>query len=118
MIKLIGLLKKKAGVSTEDFRRYYETKHAPLVQRTLPVGGDYRRNYPYLIRVEGKEVEGEPEFDAIAEMWFADDAAYEAFAQAMRDPAVRAAIVKDEEQFLDRSATRILMVEEHRSPEL
>lgn len=116
MVKLIGLVKRKAGMSREAFQEYYEAHHAPLVMRRLPVGHDYRRNYTILMRVEGREVESDPDYDAISEMWFADEPAYRAFAEAMLDPAVRGAIVRDEENFLDRSATRILLVEECSSP--
>jgi uncharacterized protein (TIGR02118 family) len=116
MVKLIGLLKKKAGLTRQEFIDYYENTHAPLARRTLPMGEDYRRSYPQTVRVEGREVEGEPEFDVIAEVWFRDQTAYEAFSRAILDPQKRAVIVADEERFLDRSASRIMIVEEHRSP--
>lgn len=116
MVKIIGLLKKKQGMSTADFRAYYESHHAPLATRLLPPGADYRRSYPNVVRIEGKEVEGEPEFDAVSEVWFVDRASYEAFAETMQDPNNRAAIVEDEARFAERAATRIMVVEEHRSP--
>jgi len=116
MIKMIGLLKKKAGMSTEDFRAYYESHHAPLASRLMPPGTDYRRSYPNVVRIEGREADGEPEFDVVTEVWFADRSAYDAFGTAMLDPANRAAIVEDEARFVDRAATRIMVVEEHRSP--
>jgi uncharacterized protein (TIGR02118 family) len=118
MVKLIGLLKKKPGMSREDLIAYYEHRHAPLVQRICPIGNDYRRNYVQVVRIGGKEVDGAPEFDVVTEVWFSDRAAYEAFAASMADPNIRKQIVSDEEQFLDRSASRIYVVEEFISPRL
>lgn len=116
MVKIIGLLKKKADMSTADFRAYYENHHAPLASRLMPAGTDYRRSYPNIVRIEGKEAQGESDFDVISEVWFVDRAAYEAFAKSMQDPVNRAAIVEDESRFVDRAATCIMVVEEHRSP--
>lgn len=116
MVKMVGLLRKKAGMTTAEFRAYYEGHHAPLASRLMPPGTDYRRSYPNVVRIEGREAEGEPEFDAVSEVWFADRAAYETFAKAMQDPVNRAEIVEDEKLFMDRAATQIMVVEEHRSP--
>jgi hypothetical protein len=43
--KLIALIKAKPGLSREQFIDYYESNHAPLVRRLLPMIGAYRRNY-------------------------------------------------------------------------
>lgn len=116
MIKLIGLLKKKDGMSREEFIDYYENHHAPFASQVAPMGFDYRRNYTVTMRKNGKEVEGDPEFDVVTEMWFADEAAYQTFSTAMRNPETFAKIVADEERFMDRSASRIMIVDERSSP--
>ena len=114
MIKVIALIRKKPGLTTEEFRSYYEQHHAPLAKRLLLGGADYRRNYPNVIRIDGKEAAGEPEFDVIMEAWFEDQAQYDAFSRNAQEPATRAAIIEDELNFMDRSSTRIMVVEEHR----
>jgi uncharacterized protein (TIGR02118 family) len=113
MIKLIALLRKKAGMSREDFIAHYEMRHAPLAMQITAMGHDYRRNYTRSLRVEGKEVSTPPEYDVITEVWFQDQKAYEKFAASMQVPEIRAQIVADEEQFLDRSASRIFIVDEY-----
>jgi len=113
MIKLIALLKKKAGMSREDFIAYYEMRHAPLALQITAMGHDYRRNYTRTARVEGKEVSTAPEYDVITEVWFQDQKAYEQFSASMQVRDIRAQIVTDEEQFLDRSASRIFIVDEY-----
>lgn len=113
MIKLVALLKRKPGMSREDFIAYYEMRHAPLAMQLTSMGHDYRRNYPRTVRVEGREVDAAPEYDVITEVWFHDQRAYEAFAASMRTPQVRAQIVADEEQFLDRASSCIFIVDEY-----
>lgn len=113
MIKLIALLKKKPGMSREDFIAYYEMRHAPLALQLTAMGHDYRRNYPRTVRVEGRETDAAPEYDVITEVWFEDRRAYETFAASMREPDVRAQIVADEERFLDRAASKIFIVDEY-----
>lgn len=113
MVKLIALLKKKPGMSREDFIAHYELRHAPLAMQLTAMGHDYRRNYPKTARIEGRETDSAPEYDVITEVWFEDRRAYEAFAASMKDPQVRAQIVGDEERFLDRSASRIYIVDEY-----
>jgi uncharacterized protein (TIGR02118 family) len=113
MIKLIGLLKKKLGMSRQEFIDYYENHHVPLAVRITPMGHDYRRSYTKLVRAEGREVDMAGEYDVVSEVWFRDQQAYDAFATAMRNPEISGRIKADEEKFLDRSATKILMVEEH-----
>lgn len=113
MVKLIALLKKKPGMSREDFISYYEMRHAPLALHLTEMGHDYRRNYPRSARVEGREVDAAPEYDVITEVWFRDQAAYQAFAASMKTQEVRAQIVADEERFLDRASSRIFIVDEY-----
>ena len=115
MIKLIGLLKKKPGLTRQAFIDYYEHSHAPLVSRLVPIGPDYRRSYTDRMRVNGQEVDDAFEYDVISEVWFDQAEDYAAFAEAMRKPEIFGQIVADEENFLDRSASRILMVTEYRS---
>jgi uncharacterized protein (TIGR02118 family) len=113
MIKLIALLKRKPGMSREEFISYYEMRHAPLAMQITAMGHDYRRNYPHIARVDGREVAAAPEYDVITEVWFQDQKAYEAFSASMQKPEIRAQIVADEEQFLDRASSRIFVVDEY-----
>lgn len=115
MIKLVGLLKKKPGLSQDAFIDYYENHHAPLACRLLPMGHDYRRSYVKKMRVNGREVDDAFDYDVVAELWFETEAAYRAFADAMSSPEIFSQIVADEEKFLDRSANKILIVDERKS---
>ncbi len=113
--KSIALLRRRPGLSFEAFVDYYEHRHAPLILSLLPEIIDYRRNFA---RFEGAFVsEGAApfDFDVVTELWFADCATYgRAMAVATR-PEIAARIAADEENFLDRRATRMFLVEERRS---
>jgi len=115
MIKTIAFLKCKAGLSREEFIRYYETRHAPLILSIAPQVCDYRRNF--LVR-EGAIVAGgatPPDFDCVTELWYPDRVAFEAAMAAFTDPANAKRIADDEEYVFDRSHTQFFVVEEHRS---
>ena len=57
MIKVIVFIKKRADITTEQFRHHYETVHAPMVDVLLPYYATYRRNY-----VDGSARIGGPDF--------------------------------------------------------
>jgi hypothetical protein len=112
MFKNIALLKRKPGMSREDFIAYYETKHAPLILSLMPEIVRYQRNF----LVEGNRYifdKAAPiDFDVVTEVWLADRAAYERFAAENAKPDVAAKIAADEENLFDRQYTRMFVVEE------
>jgi len=63
MIKAISLLKRKPGISLEEFSKHYEEVHVPLAMRHFPFKR-YARNY---VASPGAEELG---FDCITEVWF------------------------------------------------
>ena len=116
MPKLIGMFRRKEGITHTEFREYYETRHAPLA---LSLYGDlfaaYRRNY-----VEHDDHHLDParaqadDLDVITEIVFdTAEAMNEMFARTSRDPKVREAIATDEARFMDRPASRILIITDH-----
>jgi len=105
MAKLIALLRKAPHLSREEMIRYYETKHVPLIRSIVPGILDYRRNY-----LE-EPIEG---CDILTEITFADRTSYDAAMAAAAKPDAAQRIANDEENFLDRSATRLLLAEERR----
>lgn len=117
MLKAIVLLKRKPGLTPEEFRDHYENRHVPLVRRTLTTIGRYTRNYLDTQSLSAGREEGAsggpvPYFDVITEVWFADQAAYDGFVEALSDPAVSETLREDEERFLDRSIIQTYSVQE------
>ena len=111
MPKLIALISKQDSISREAFRTYYETHHAPLVSRLLPMIGRYTRSYlPEEPRVPGNR--GDADFDVLTELWFDSDADLAAFWRRIREPEVAAAIRADEANFLVSERTQMYEVAE------
>ena len=109
MVKVIAMMKRKPGISPEEFARYWFEEHAPLGFEVLPddihVRG-YVQNYT--LRNEG---DTEPEFDGLVEFYLDDMRAFQRWlaffmsdeAKPMRD---------DEKNFMDSSTVKVLVMEE------
>jgi len=110
--KSIALLRKRPDITREAFITYYETRHAPLIRSLLPGIVDYRRNYCVFEGAFHNAGAAPFDFDVVTELWFADRAAYDLAIEISGKPEVARAIAEDEENFLDRSCTRMLVVEE------
>lgn len=112
--KAVFLLKRRPGMSFDDFVAYYESTHARLGERVLPTAQRYVRRYLTPFPPSSGEP-AEQEFDVITEIWFEDRAAFEAAVARLQDPATAAEIAADEERLFDRSSIRLFTVEERES---
>jgi uncharacterized protein (TIGR02118 family) len=108
MIKVFGYLKRKPGVSPQEFADYYEHNHVPLVLSKAFVPIVYKRNY--IQRGDAFNIEGdEIGFDCMTELVFADREDMTAWMASLGGDE----IARDEENFIDRAATRAYVVDEH-----
>lgn len=120
---------RKLGISVEDFRKHYEA-HVQLIKQlsgdlfplahkrtyiartavgTAPEGASTRNATTPAMVIAGQQADFD--FDAYAELTFANHAALTSFsAKVLQDPEVAAQIAADEEQFLDRSKIGIVML--------
>jgi uncharacterized protein (TIGR02118 family) len=106
MVKTIALIKRKAGLSREEFHRHYEEVHAPLILRLLPNIRKYVRNH--VIVPEGAE---DPGYDCVTELWYDSMEDYRA-SIAVWGTETGKPIRDDEDTFLDRSGLAFFLVEE------
>ncbi|ATW04394.1 hypothetical protein C8024_06045 [Sphingopyxis sp. BSNA05] len=111
MIKHFFLISKKPHVSAAEFRDYYETRHAPLIKRLLPMFAHYERHYLDRSQSRIDATQDDPGFDVITEIHFASQSDYDAFLARLSDPAVIAEIRADEANFLISEATRSLRID-------
>jgi uncharacterized protein (TIGR02118 family) len=116
MRKALVFLKKKDGISRDEFIDYYENTHVPLIRELLPSISEYRRNYLNLDATPSAHgrtnSSAHPGFDVVTEIWFTDEEAFEAFVADIGRPEMAARIAEDELNFLDRSANRTIGVDE------
>jgi uncharacterized protein (TIGR02118 family) len=118
MFKLTFCLRRKPGMSLEEFQRYWREEHAPLVAERAEVLDITR--YVQVHTLDLADVHaglqarngGSPEpFDGVAELWFesleamaSDDAAVQ---QALAD------LLEDEGKFVDLPSSPMWLAQEH-----
>jgi uncharacterized protein (TIGR02118 family) len=110
MTKVLLFVKRKPGLTAQAFKDRYESGHVPLAIRELPYLRRYQRNF--VVHAEGRP---EPDFDAVTELWFDDQEAWNATCARARDPNIARILTEDEAEFMDRSSMRIVIVDERTS---
>ena len=114
MLKVMMLLKRKPGLSMEEFIEHYERVHVPLAEQNAARLTHYARHYLHPapdILAGGEPLE--PEYDVITEIWYESTDAFKEQGDAMRGyPERIAAIIADEEQLFDRAKSRTVFVED------
>ncbi len=113
MIKAIGLLKRRKGMTVAEFRAYYESRHRLIGEKYL-TGCASRYVRRYLNPSERHEARQptDSEYDVVLEIWYPSRVAYEAAAARLSTPEAVREIVADEERLFDRSKNRFYTVEE------
>lgn len=104
MIKAITCIKRKPGMSVEDFQAYWRTDHADVVKH-LPGLRRYHQSHALL----GGYRKGDLIYDGIAEIWVDDVDAL----RAMADTPAYDAVLRDEENFIDRPKMAMILTQEH-----
>lgn len=107
-VKVVGLLKRRTGMSVEDFRAYYESTHRL-------VGEKYLRGYATRYVRRYLDPQGEVDEDApdvILEVWYPDQATFEAASGRLQRPEAALEILEDERQLFDRERNRFFVVDE------
>ena len=105
MIKIISLIKKKPGLTDEEFYQYWKEKHGPLAVKVIPGLRKYIQNHP--VRLPSVKYE----MDGIVETWFDNLEACQDF-MTWRKSGEAKVLLDDEDKFVDRSMVRYI-VEEH-----
>jgi len=112
MVKLVACLKRKPGMTSQEFHRYWREVHGPLV-KGVPEFFRHVRKY-----VQGHTVSasapGFPPasataYEGVAELWFDS---VEAAGKAFAEPRYLEIIRADEKKFLDLPGCSIFIVEE------
>lgn len=101
MVKFMGIVARKSGLTREEFLRYWRDVHAPLAA-ALPGLRRYVRN-PTL-ETPGRELA----YDGVAELWFDDR---ESLRAAFRSPEGQR-VSADQTNFIAIDGSVSLVVEE------
>lgn len=117
MYKVLWMLKRRPDVTFEHFRDHYENSHSALGKKYLGhlmVG--YRRNYD--LAYAAGSTAGLPRmspsgYDCVAEWDMRDEAAFHEAMRLLSDPEIGKIFHDDEEHFLDRTATKLVVCDCH-----
>lgn len=116
MYKVLWLLKRKQGISHEEFREHFEREHAPLALKYIGhLFVEYRRNYiDQAMGRLGVDDRGESlygamdwNWDCISEWILRDEAAFGAIQAIMTGDVIKQFHAL-EEKFMDREAQVML----------
>jgi hypothetical protein len=119
MIKIIGLVPRKPGISREEFIEYYETKGAPMVLSCFPQIVKYIRSYPIsdenIHDPEGTRSRELP-YDSVTEAWIKDRSAFAEMRQSLaNDPEKAARLANVLMDFIDMKRIVEYLAEERLS---
>lgn len=107
MIRLVFALRRKQGLSREEFQDYWLNKHAPLVASVssdldiLRYVQTHTLTDPANAAAQKARGDMEPEYDGVAELWWASEVALTANLQNAAAQKAGAALLEDEAKFID-----------------
>lgn len=111
-IKMICMIRRRPGMSRDDFIDYYETAHSRLAARHLPMIAGYHRSYMLPNGASAPRQIPALDIDVMTEMWFRSQADFDAMQVALTDPALGAMFAADEEKLFDRKNIQMFLVDE------
>lgn len=112
--KFIGFMARRADISPDAFREYYETVHARIgeqIASKVGVSRYFRRYVQGLSPASNGDPDAFP-YDVITEVWFDNREDFERVAGSVPQGELPDGVASDEERFLDRSKTRFITVVE------
>ncbi len=110
MLKVIGLIKRKPGLTLEEFSQYWYKKHAPIGFRDLPRALTIERYvHNYTIPMLAEQ---EYPFDGVVEFCFSNLDGYRQWRQWFVGEGGRP-LREDEKNFLDYTTTKTILAEEN-----
>ena len=102
LVKQVIMLRRKPGMTFDQYKKHYLERHAPLVRETLPEIKKYIVNFALQ---RGKETL----FDSVTTIYFDD---VETVKSAFKSDRAKNIIEPDEFRFLDRPAAKVILTEE------
>lgn len=112
MIKLVMPMKRRPGMTVQEFRDYYETKHRLIGEKYLKgYVSKYMRRFTNPTRDRDGELR-DPEYDVFLEIWYPDQETFEACGRHLSQPEIAQEIREDEEKLFDLRYMRSYLVDE------
>ena len=115
MLKQVLLMKRRPGMTLDEFIDYYENHHVKLVEKYVQLARRYVRRYvkPQKNPMTGELVE--LDFDVMTEIWWDSAEDLKATGKLLAQDNAYPAIWKDEENLFSSHDNRTFTVEEYDS---
>ena len=118
MIKFVMCITRHPNMTREDFKDYWMNKHGPFFMENA--SAMRAKKYVQSQTVNTSLNEGLrnsrgmlPEFDGVAEVWFESEAELIEGMSSPEGQQLGAALLEDEENFIDHSKSSAFIVTEH-----
>jgi uncharacterized protein (TIGR02118 family) len=119
MVTLVFALHRRPELPAAEFHRYWREQHAPLVRKHADALGIRRYSQlhtlatPFTEAVRASRGCAPSEYDGVALVWFDSLDALGAAATTPEGLAAGAALLEDEQRFLDLERCQIWLTEDH-----
>lgn len=112
MYKVVILIKRRKGMSMDEFIEYYENRHAPLATPMLLNIRRYVRHFirPFADPTYPAGAEGPA--DVVTEFWYDSEADFKRAMENVSKPENARVLQADEDKVFDRSSIQIYASEE------
>ena len=116
MVKFICLLRRKEGMSFDDFKAYYETRHSKLRDAITDDHKSgairYQRRYIRPTPHPIAQASAGADYDCILELWYPDRATLNADMAWLSRPDIGRVYADDEANLFDRRFNRSYIIDE------
>ena len=109
--KILLFMKRRPGLSMEEFQDYYENNHVPLALKYD--AGAITRYVRRYIQPQPHAESGTHEelpYDVVSELWFEDEAAWKGTVDYLSTSVMPDDVVEDEKKVFDRATMRLATV--------
>ena len=118
MIKLVFVIRRRAELPPEEFRRYWLEEHGPLARRLLEPLGARRYVQTHTLSTDLNAAlaatRGTAEaYDGLAEVWWDSLDALLAVSRSEEGQRANETLTQDEARFIDFEHSSFFMTEEH-----
>jgi uncharacterized protein (TIGR02118 family) len=108
--KILLFMKRRPGMSMEEFQDYYENRHVPLCLKYSGGVSRYMRRFITAHPNPDSGESGELPYDVITELWFEDEATYRGTVEYLSTAVMPDEVVADERNLFDRTSIRMATI--------
>lgn len=108
MVKMFALLRRRQGMTTEEFIEHWRDRHGPLIAGEPSLARHIVR-YEQHVRHRPDLLSGTEDCDGVAVQWFHSIDDFVAF---MSEPAYAELVAPDERRFLDMDRVEFIVTDE------